>query len=167
MKQFARILLILIPALCLTGCIMLPIPHDEWLSPKFSGVVRDAETGAPLAGVKVTLSDYRRSENEIGAIATRSDEKGRFTVVVSRRATWLPIWLGPAEGTQQGKVLFELEGYAPVEETRSQFSGASAKITFELAIQMKRQTANQALQHNDPSCHVSCLRTPRASRGRG
>jgi hypothetical protein len=27
--------------------------------------------------------------------------------------------------------------------------------------------ANQALQHNDPSCHVSCLRTPRASRGRG
>jgi hypothetical protein len=26
---------------------------------------------------------------------------------------------------------------------------------------------NQALQHNDPSCHVSCLRTPRASRSRG
>jgi hypothetical protein len=26
---------------------------------------------------------------------------------------------------------------------------------------------NQALQHNDPSCHVSCLRTPRASQGRG
>ena len=29
------------------------------------------------------------------------------------------------------------------------------------------QKANQALQHNDPSCHESCLRTPRASRGRG
>jgi len=27
--------------------------------------------------------------------------------------------------------------------------------------------ANQALQHNDPSCHMSCLRTPRASWGRG
>jgi hypothetical protein len=27
--------------------------------------------------------------------------------------------------------------------------------------------ANQALQHNDSSCHESCLRTPRASRGRG
>jgi len=26
---------------------------------------------------------------------------------------------------------------------------------------------NKALQHNDPSCHESCLRTPRASRGRG
>jgi hypothetical protein len=30
-----------------------------------------------------------------------------------------------------------------------------------------RTEPNQALQHNDPSCHVSCLRTPRASRGRG
>ena len=29
------------------------------------------------------------------------------------------------------------------------------------------KTANQALQHNDPSCHGSCLRTLRASRGRG
>ena len=26
---------------------------------------------------------------------------------------------------------------------------------------------NQALQHNDPSCHVPCVRTDRASRGRG
>jgi hypothetical protein len=33
--------------------------------------------------------------------------------------------------------------------------------------QRKATQANQALQHNDPSCHVSCLRTPRASRGRG
>jgi hypothetical protein len=31
----------------------------------------------------------------------------------------------------------------------------------------KTTEPNQALQHNDPSCHVSCLRTPRASRGRG
>jgi hypothetical protein len=30
-----------------------------------------------------------------------------------------------------------------------------------------RRRANQALQHNDPGCHESCLRTPRASRGRG
>jgi uncharacterized membrane protein YebE (DUF533 family) len=29
------------------------------------------------------------------------------------------------------------------------------------------KTPNQAVQHNDPSCHESCLRTPRASRGRG
>ena len=34
-------------------------------------------------------------------------------------------------------------------------------------IPMQNKKPNQALQHNDPSCHVSCLRTPRASRGRG
>ena len=32
---------------------------------------------------------------------------------------------------------------------------------------MFKKEPNQALQHNDPSCHVSCLRTPRASRDRG
>jgi hypothetical protein len=31
----------------------------------------------------------------------------------------------------------------------------------------ENKQTNQALQHNDPSCHESCLRTPRASRGRG
>jgi len=30
-----------------------------------------------------------------------------------------------------------------------------------------KNEANQAVQHNDPSCHESCLRTLRASRGRG
>jgi len=33
--------------------------------------------------------------------------------------------------------------------------------------QINRGKPNQALQHNDPSCHVPCLRTYRASRGRG
>jgi hypothetical protein len=30
-----------------------------------------------------------------------------------------------------------------------------------------KRPPNQTLQHNDPSCHVPCLRTYRASRGRG
>ena len=34
-------------------------------------------------------------------------------------------------------------------------------------LEAKEKRANQALQHNDPSCHVSCLRTSRASWGRG
>jgi inorganic pyrophosphatase len=38
---------------------------------------------------------------------------------------------------------------------------------FESDIFVKSEKPNKALQHNDPSCHVSCLRTPRASRGRG
>jgi len=31
----------------------------------------------------------------------------------------------------------------------------------------KENPPNQALQHNDPSCHAPCVRTCRASRGRG
>jgi hypothetical protein len=31
----------------------------------------------------------------------------------------------------------------------------------------QKKPANQALQHNDPSCHAPCVRTCRASRGRG
>jgi len=34
-------------------------------------------------------------------------------------------------------------------------------------LKKKKNPPNQALQHNDPSCHGSCLRTPRASWGRG
>jgi hypothetical protein len=39
-------------------------------------------------------------------------------------------------------------------------------ISDVFSVDFKKQP-NQALQHNDPSCHVSCFRTPRASRGRG
>ena len=35
------------------------------------------------------------------------------------------------------------------------------------AQEFDKKAPNQALQHNDPGCHESCLRTPRASRGRG
>jgi len=41
-------------------------------------------------------------------------------------------------------------------------SGDTIKYRYE-----KNKRPNQALQHNDPSCHVPCVRTYRASRGRG
>ena len=41
------------------------------------------------------------------------------------------------------------------------------KLLSDYAKEQGIKTPNQALQHNDPSCHVLCLRTPRASRGRG
>jgi len=47
---------------------------------------------------------------------------------------------------------------------RRGFAGCKYTVFF---ANPKKIAANQALQHNDPSCHESCLRTPRASRGRG
>ena len=40
-------------------------------------------------------------------------------------------------------------------------------ISFRRSPWMGHERANQALQHNDPSCHAPCMRTCRASRGRG
>jgi len=45
--------------------------------------------------------------------------------------------------------------------------GFSPSKTQSVYRKVLKTEPNQALQHNDPSCHESCLRTPRASRGRG
>jgi len=43
----------------------------------------------------------------------------------------------------------------------------TAMVFFFTRLNPIKSEPNQALQHNDPSCHESCLRTPRASRDRG
>ena len=66
-------------------------------------------------------------------------------------------------------------GYAPaiayLEKTIKSMKEDGLNV-FALEITLTRLLSeknepNQALQHNDPSCHVSCFRTPRASWGRG
>jgi len=59
------------------------------------------------------------------------------------------------------KMKFEKWGFLP---RVADFSGEECGHVY---YGQRINTPNQALQHNDPSCHVSCLRTPRASRGRG
>jgi len=55
-----------------------------------------------------------------------------------------------------------------VEEALPYMTQFAASVSTEvLKKKLERKRPNQALQHNDPSCHESCLRTPRASRGRG
>jgi len=50
-------------------------------------------------------------------------------------------------------------------KTMTELGARGIEIGFDIYAQ--ETEPNQALQHNDPSCHASCLRTPRASRGRG
>jgi hypothetical protein len=52
MRRRIVISLLAISVLLLSGCILLPIPHEQWLSPRFTGTVTDADTGTPLQGVK-------------------------------------------------------------------------------------------------------------------
>ena len=44
---------------------------------------------------------------------------------------------------------------------------SSRKGRFIYSVKWEKTAPNQALQHNDPSCHAPCVRTCRASRGRG
>jgi len=67
------------------------------------------------------------------------------------------------DASRISRPFFEKHGYFLVEiEHVIRFD-----VEFERFRMTKKIRANQALQHNDPSCHESCLRTPRASRGRG
>ncbi len=45
--------------LLLSGCVFLPIPHDRLVTPLYYGRVTDAETGAPVGGVAVTVTALR------------------------------------------------------------------------------------------------------------
>jgi hypothetical protein len=132
--------LVCFAVIVLSGCVLLPIPHDEWLSPRFYGTVLDDKTGRPLAGVKVTLWGYRYAEDELGDVVVYTDAKGSFSVLAARHTTWLPIWLAPAEGIQEGTVLFEFAAYESVETKRQTFTGASSRTEFKLNIRMKKNT---------------------------
>jgi hypothetical protein len=156
MKRFVASLLCGLAVALLSGCILLPVPHEQWVSPRFHGVVRDADTGKPVAGVQIALRGYHYAEADIGPVVVRSDESGRYSVVASRHSNWLPIWLGPAEGTQQGIVTFELEGYTKAEERRSRFTGAMSRVEFEVDVRLKRKEPNQTPEPTPTSV------TPRA-----
>ena len=138
MKLGIATILLGISVLLCAGCIFLPVPHERHLSPLFTGVIVDADTGQPLDGVKVTLRGYHFREEEVGPVVVRSDKAGKFSVVASRHTNWLPVWLGPAEGVQEGTLLFECDGYHSTEEKRSVFTGASMRTAFELSVRMKK-----------------------------
>jgi hypothetical protein len=116
----------------------LPIPRDEWLSPRFHGVVLDADSGKPLKDVTVTLSDYGYAENETGPVTAVTDVDGKYAVLATKRATWLAIWIGPYEGPQKGTVTFKCAAYATAEEKRSMFGSAYARPDYEINIRLKR-----------------------------
>jgi len=83
--------------------------------------------------------------------------------------TTMPVWFIQAFG------MFLLVGAIFVGVSGGKWinavEGASLALAMlfigrKLAMQRKNEP-NKAVQHNDPSCHGSCLRTPRASRDRG
>jgi len=64
-------------------------------------------------------------------------------------------------GATFGGFRAEIKGY----HTIKVIADSGKCITW--TARFKNKQPNQALQHNDPSCHAPCVRTCRASRGRG
>jgi hypothetical protein len=112
-----------ISAVFLAGCIALPIPHDHPYSPGLSGTVVDAETSKPIAGAVVSLEGTTIDPPIVQTAATATD--GTFSVLVSKRQLWLPLWFGPAEGFCTATATVSAPGYVSQTKEFRRFSGAS------------------------------------------
>lgn len=94
----------------LEGCIALPIPHNRPYSPVLSGSVIDAQTSKPIAGAALRLEATTHGAHLVKTIETDAD--GRFSVVITKRELWIPMWLGPGEGTCTATATVSAPGFA-------------------------------------------------------
>jgi hypothetical protein len=108
----------------LEGCIALPIPHDRPYSPVLSGSVIDAQTSKPIAGATLRLEATTLATHLVKTIET--DVDGRFSVVITKREFWMPMWLGPGEGTCTATATVSAPGFvAQTKNFSNGLAGAS------------------------------------------
>ena len=106
MRTCTPLLLLLCPTL--TGCLFIPTPHKEWVSPPASGRVMAADSRTPIAGAVVT-----RYEPAVVHHETHTDSDGRFAVPGVRELRWFHL-----DRAAFGKFRVEASGYAPAELSR-------------------------------------------------
>jgi len=142
-------------ALLSTGCF--PSFVDNPPLRTISGRVIREDTGAPVANARIAFLSGRQRGfsllpwDTFGIDATAStNSEGRFTLVEKLN--------GKVYVTVQNEEFFEGFDLPPFPESNH---------LENLVWKLRSKRPNQALQHNDPICHESCLRTPRASWGRG
>lgn len=137
----------------LSGCVFLPIPHDRRVTPLYYGRVTDADTGAPIGGVAVTVTALwadPKTGDTVQATAT-TDELGEYEVAITERASWFYIFFGPIEGICGGKVNLAHPDYEPKEFKTSVFDGAPIDGVctgkkHQRNVQLKRAASNQRLE---------------------
>ena len=124
-----RLILVGATLLTLSGCIALPIPHERRITPLYQGKVTDAVTGQPIESVNVSVRTPHFIKNEDTGLPleaeTKTDASGYYEIGVTKKEIWFVFFLGPAEGSCGGTVLFSHPTYEPHEMQTDQFRGAA------------------------------------------
>jgi hypothetical protein len=141
MKRILTFLLLAISTL-IAGCILIPFPHEQWLSPKFCGRVTDAETGAPLQSVTVTLSVWQFKKKTIQDVVTHTDAAGYYSIIATQHSNWVGMMLGPADpALDVARVSFECDGYVSTFQERQWIVRGHHK--FGVDVELRRNSPNQ------------------------
>jgi len=72
----------------MSGCVFFPWPHTVARNSHLSGRVLDDETGLPIAGALVELSD---SKSYYGDVATRTNDDGYFDLPPTQTRAYIII----------------------------------------------------------------------------
>lgn len=114
---------VIVLASLLQGCIALPIPHQRPYSPNLSGSVSDAQSKQPIAGAVIWLETPSTDPPLEGSMTTGDD--GNFSIRLTRRELWWPLFFGPAEGYCVARATVSAPGYVTQSREFRRFGGAS------------------------------------------
>jgi hypothetical protein len=110
------------------------------------------------------------------------DYSRRYTAVILLKqdfrlsdASMIPVPCGPVDGPDMRVFTYEGFGFLVTAENGKSLDEPKTSCSVSMSFDQvpaheekpKGMPPNQALQHNDPSCHAPCVRTCRASWGRG
>jgi hypothetical protein len=161
MKFALAILLEVFAALSASAGEMVRWRFEAVYSPSFVNEARDGETDAHIpvhsfSVVRIEKSDHPGIKRvTVGPFIIQSAESERKMKKIER-----------VSAGDRVSITVEAPPAAFAEAEKSRL-GELFVESDHIEVEATTKSANQALQHNDPSCHVPCLRTPRASRGRG
>jgi hypothetical protein len=134
----------------LSGCVILPIPHNRRMTPLYHRTVVAADDGRPLPAVSVKAESRVPGSHthEAFEALTQSDEEGHYQVAAVRHSNWFFVWfLSPFEGPCDGMLTFSHPRYETLVYESTVFSAANIDgvctgVKHEKNVRLKKRTSN-------------------------
>jgi hypothetical protein len=83
-----KIVFVLCSLVLLCGCIILPIPHDEYVQPRVLGIVLDSANKQPITGARIVVND---------SIYTITNNNGEIAISsITERKIWIFLTMDPS-----------------------------------------------------------------------